>query len=271
MPRRRMIDPTFWDDHHIAALSRDERLLLLGSQSNADDDGRLKGHPAYLKAAIFMYDDDISTTQTGALLQSCLEKMSMWPKTHPLLLVPYQNANEQYLCFPNWGQTQKPSHPTKSKLPEPPLETLPIFSERSQEEEQKESRDAPSQSRSGQSSLGKVSIGQFSGVQEDFTKFLSTEKDLTDFVTTTLEKYLPRGPTQMMPVIKKLWVQATGHEMSGEVFQVVYMALQKYPIPVLASSVVKAVKYSPGKTKPANYIKTVLEDQMKEHERNRSP
>ena len=271
MPRRRMLDPSFWDDHHIAALSRDERLLLLGCQSNADDDGRLKGHPAYLKAAMFMYDDDVSITQAGTLLQGCLEKMSTWPKSHPLLLVLYQNANEQYLYFPSWAQTQKPSHPTKSKLPQPPLETLPIFSEKSQEEEQKESRDTPSQSRLGQSSLGKVSLGKGSAVQEDFTKLLNNEKDLTDFMMTTLTEHMPRGPAQVMEAVKKFWFQATGGELPGSLFDPVFSSLKKYPIPVLAISLVKALKYSPGKTKPANYVLAIFDKQMKDYEKERPP
>ncbi len=271
MPRRRMIDPLLWDDHYIGTLSRDDRLFIIGCIGNADDEGRLKGHAAYLKAAIFMYDDDFTTTQVQDIKQSCLDKMAAWPKTHPLLLVPYQNSNEDYLFFPNWADTQKPSHPSKSKLPVPPPETLPLFSSKPLETIQSAASESPSQVRLGQSSLGKVSIGKGSVVPEDFTKYLDNEKDLTDFVMTTLTEYIPRGPTQVMPVIKKLWSQATSREISSEIFQIIYTSLQKYPIPVLAKSLVKAVKYSPGKTKPANYIQAVFEEQMKDYEKERPP
>ncbi|GAI89517.1 unnamed protein product, partial [marine sediment metagenome] len=83
MPRRRMVDPLFWDDHYIATLTRDERILVLGCTGNADDEGRLKAHPAYLKASIFMYDDDLDASDVEKLRDSCLTKMKPWPNTHP--------------------------------------------------------------------------------------------------------------------------------------------------------------------------------------------
>ncbi len=178
MPRRRMIGPDFWNDHHVGTLSRDERVFLLGCVGNADDEGRLIGHAAYLKAGIFMYDDDLTTTQVQEMKQGCLDKMASWPITHPYRLTPYQNSNEEYLFFPNWGEHQKPSHPAKSKLPAPSLETLPIFSQQSHEEVPKDSRESPSQDRLGQSSLGKVSLGKVSAVPEDFTRYLSKEPRL---------------------------------------------------------------------------------------------
>ncbi|GAI58894.1 unnamed protein product, partial [marine sediment metagenome] len=52
MPRRRMLDPSFFEDIYVAKLTRDERLFLMGCIRNSDDDGRLKAHPAYLKAEI---------------------------------------------------------------------------------------------------------------------------------------------------------------------------------------------------------------------------
>ncbi|GAJ11919.1 unnamed protein product, partial [marine sediment metagenome] len=195
----------------------------------------------------------------------------------------YQNAGEDYLYFRKWPRYQKPSHPQPSKLPKPPelqeavqeqiQEPIP---ESIREQDQPQTGTIPSQVRGGegrlgQSSLGKVRLGEVREVPEDFTEFLSSEKDLTDFMTTTLTEYMPRGPTQVMPVIRKLWLQATGKEIGGEVFQAVYASLPKYPIPVLAKSLVKAVKYSPGKTNPAKYILTVFDKQMKEYEKERSP
>ncbi|GAI96303.1 unnamed protein product, partial [marine sediment metagenome] len=186
----------------------------------------------------------------------------------------YQNAGEEYLYFRKWPRYQKPSHPQPSKLPKPPeLQEAgqePV-QEPIQEQDQPQTRTIPTQVRSGQSSLGKVRLGKVRAVQEDFTEFLHSEKDLTDFMMTTLTEYMPRGPTQVMPVIQKFWIQSTGEEMHGDVFQVVYSSLQKYPIPVLAKSLVKAAKYSPGKTKPANYIVTVFDKQMKEYGKERPP
>lgn len=273
MPRRRMIDPDFWNDGRVKRLSPTERLLFIGMLSHADDEGRLLADPAFLRSKIFPYDDftleDIKSMRDHIL------------KTNANLQL-YQNAGEDYLYFRKWSRYQKPSHPQPSKLPKPSELQEPAqeqeresvqeqIQERVQEQDHPQAGTIPSQVRSGQSSLGKFRLGKSRGVQEDFTEFLNSEKDLTDFLTTTLTEYMPRGPTRVIPVIQKLWLQATGKEMSHDVFQVVYSSLQKYPIPVVARSLVKAVKYSPGKTKPANYILTVFDKQMKEYEKERSP
>lgn len=260
MPRRRMIDPDFWNDGRVKRLSPTERLLFVGMVSHADDEGRLLADPAFLRSKIFPYDD-FTLEDIKSMRDHILE-------TNPNLQF-YQNAGEDYLYFRKWPRYQKPSHPQPSKLPKPP-ELQETVQEQIKEQDQPQTGTIPSQVRSGQSSLGKVRLGKVRAVQEDFTEFLHSEKDLTDFMMTTLTEYMPRGPTQVMPVIQKLWLQA-GREMSSDVFQVVYSSLQKYPLPVLAKSLVKAVKYSPGKTKPANYIQTVFNEQMKEYERNRSP
>lgn len=258
MPRRRMIDPGFWDNTEVAKLTRDERLLLLGCLNNADDDGRLKAHPAYLKAAIFMYDNDLDPTRIDKLKQSMLTKMANWCKDNPWCLQPYQNSGEDYLHFPNWFEHQNPSHPAKSKLPAPPTE----LSRATPAGCQKESRATPSQSSQGQSSQGEVSIGQVSAIQEDFTKFLDSEKDLTDFLTKTLEKYLPRGPSWLVGVLNKLWEQALGKSMQGPEFSLTLDAVRKYPPAVLARAYVKAIKYSGGKHNSARYLDKILKEKM---------
>jgi hypothetical protein len=266
-----MLDPDFWKDHYIAALTRDERLFLIGCINNGDDEGRLEGHPAYLKAAIFMYDDDITIAKMGEIKESCLQKMVTWPQNHQYKILPYQNSGKDCLFFPNWLDQQKPSHPTKSKLPPPPPEMLPIFSSATPETLTKPSREPLPQSSLGQSSLGKVSIGKVSVVQEDFTKFLDSEKDLTDFLTMTLEIYTPRGPAWMLEVLQKLWTQALGDRMKGPALDITLAAVKRYPPPVIATAYVKAVKYKGGKYSTAKYLDKILKEKAEEHERNRSP
>jgi len=41
----------------MSRLTRDQRLLFIGLFSNADDQGRIKGHPLFLRSAIFPYDN----------------------------------------------------------------------------------------------------------------------------------------------------------------------------------------------------------------------
>jgi len=292
MPRRRMIGPEFWTDRYIATLDRNERLLVVGGICNADDEGRLVGHPAYLKAAIFMYDTDLDAPAVEALRDSCLAKMASWPSTHPYRFVSYQNSGETYLVFPSWYDIEKPSHPTKSKLPPPPPDSLPIFSGNPPEIVEKLSGEPPPQSRSGQSSLGQVSIGQVSVVREDFTKLLDNEKDLTDFLTKTLTFYMAAGRQRArqdpeatierertsaahwsIPVLEKFWLQATGDKLSGVVWQGAHDALQKYPPDIIALAFVKAGPYGGGKHKSWKYFQTIIDEEMGKRAppRNRSP
>lgn len=51
MPRRRMLDPSFFEDTDVARLTRDERPFLLGCIRNADDEGRLKSRQGSGQAA----------------------------------------------------------------------------------------------------------------------------------------------------------------------------------------------------------------------------
>lgn len=261
MPRRRMIDPFFWDDRKVGKLTRDERSLIMGCVGHADDDGRLQADSAYIKSIIFKYDIDLDIDTVQALRDTCLAKMKTWPGNHPYRMVLYSNSDEEYIFFPNWTTTNRPSHPTKSQLPPPPIGALPIFSEASPEELTKDSGETPSQSSLGQSSLGKDSIGKVSQVPEDFTKLLSDSDGLTDFLTTTLKIYLARGQPAAMELVQHFWEQAVGQRLTdGKAFQVVFQALKTHPVDVVALSLVKAAKYRGGKYNTAKYITRILDD-----------
>jgi len=268
-----MMDPFFWSDHKVGRLSRDERTLIGGCMGHTDDKGRLEANPAYLKAMIFKYDDDLDIAAVKELRDTTLQKMGSWPANHPYRMLLYSNAGEEYIFFPNFNATNKPSHPTESQLPSPPPDKLPIFSGGKPEEPQTPSGESPSQVRSGQSSLGKVRVGQFRGVQEDFTKFLGSEKDLTDCLTQTLENYAPQGPVWLLEVLKKLWQQAIGDPMPQAVFDFTLGAVKKYPLPVLARAYSRAVKYKGGKYSSYKYIEKILEEQAEKEsgKKNRPP
>ena len=253
MPRRRMIDPIFWNDRKVGKLSRDGRSLIVGCVGQADDDGRLQADPAFLKASMYKYDDDLDTTAVKELRDKCLSEMSTWPATHPYRMVLYQSSDEEYIFFPNWNATNRPSHPSKSQLPPPPPESLPILSGTTPEELSKPSA-------LGQSSLGKDSIGQVRAVQEDFANIFD-ENDLTDRLTRTLTEYMARGPTWAVGVLKRFWKARVGVDMSDKLFQVSYEAVKKYPAPVLARSFVKAAKYKGGRFGSAKYIQKILDEQ----------
>lgn len=109
MTTRRMIDPGFWQSYPISQLTFRQRLMFLGLISNADDQGRLKGHPGILKGLIFPLDslthdeikDDLKAIEgTGSIY---LYKIS------------------DYTCIQiiNWWRYQSPQWAYSSSIPAP--------------------------------------------------------------------------------------------------------------------------------------------------------
>jgi len=114
MARQRFIDPGFWVDPTIGKLTPVERLFFIGCFSNADDEGRLLGAPAYLRSIIFPYDDislDEVRTMRDRVVSACRN------------LVLYEVDGVEYLAFLKWTRYQKPKYPKPSKLPPPPSAT----------------------------------------------------------------------------------------------------------------------------------------------------
>lgn len=112
MARRRWIDPSFWDDLAIAKLKPIERLFFIGCFSNADDEGRLIGNPAYLRATIFKYDD-MSLEEVTEIRDHAVAMTTN--------LILYHANDEEYLAFRMWSKHQKPNYPKVSQHPVPPL------------------------------------------------------------------------------------------------------------------------------------------------------
>jgi len=73
-----MIDPSIWSDEKLGLLSPLHRLLFIGLFSNADDEGRLPGHPNYIKSLIFPYDNDITPQNVEAMLNDLNRKGFIW-------------------------------------------------------------------------------------------------------------------------------------------------------------------------------------------------
>jgi len=269
MPRRRMLDPSFTDDIEVAQLTRDERLFLVGCLRNADDEGRLSGHRVYLKSQIFMYDEDIDLERMWQIKESTLEKMKNWRGDNIWLLLPYQNSVIEYLYFPNWFAFNKPSHPTPSKIPGPPPADSSGVSPEVPQNTSRETPEVPqsssalSQVKSGQDRIGKGRVAQ-----EDFKKYLQSESDLTDFVTTKLNESISaarqagaHGEQWAIAVLEEFWNQAVG-KIPSEIFMGGLDALKKYPIEVVAKAFVKAARYQGGKHQKWKYIQTIIDEEV---------
>lgn len=105
-----MIDPGIWMSEQFARQPFAGRLLFIGCFSNADDAGRLKGKPEYLKAIIFPYDPVPLADIVQWRNQLAADK----------LIQLYQVKDSEFICLPSFLDYQKINRPTPSTLPPPP-------------------------------------------------------------------------------------------------------------------------------------------------------
>ena len=109
MPRKRMIDPSFWSDEKLGECSRDERLLFMGLISNADDEGYGRANPKLLRSSIFPYDD-----LRVSDLEKWLSRLGGFG-----LIVLYEVNGQTYYYLPNFTRHQTINKPTPSSFPKP--------------------------------------------------------------------------------------------------------------------------------------------------------
>lgn len=140
MARKRMIDPGFWIDEKLGTMPALARLLFMGIISNSDDEGRLPGHPALIKSQIFPYDSGITVEQVTEWLRILLELE---------IIMIYTIDGQIYIQIKNFLKHQTINRPTKSKYPEPSLDThgglmedsLPKEDKRREEEDKEKGRE----------------------------------------------------------------------------------------------------------------------------------
>ena len=111
MARQRFIHPDLWEDGHVGSLTPAERLLFIALFSNADDDGRLVGDAANLRAIAFRFDD-YSLAEVAAMRDHVAATMR-----HVLV---YAVDGEEYIQLTSWDQRQHPQYRKASRLPPPP-------------------------------------------------------------------------------------------------------------------------------------------------------
>jgi hypothetical protein len=109
MPSRRMIDPAFWQSETVASLNIEQRYLFIGLFSNADDQGRLRGHSALIRNTVFPYDE-IALEQIERDLKA-LEAIGT--------IVLYQIDGKTFIQIANWWKYQHPQWAYPSEYPGP--------------------------------------------------------------------------------------------------------------------------------------------------------
>lgn len=131
MARKRMIDPSFWDDLNVAKLSIPARLCFIGMVSNADDEGRIEADPRYIKRAVFGFDDHLTSNEVASFLAEI--------ETSCPSVVFYHVDGRALVSFTNWKQYQYIQKPQPSRLPPVPVteqydtDTVPVSPNRIEE------------------------------------------------------------------------------------------------------------------------------------------
>jgi hypothetical protein len=110
MARRRMIDPSFWDDEDVGVLSPCERLLFISSFSHADDGGKLSASTAGLKKVTFGFDN-YHLGQVRKWRDNIASKMSSYHI--------YEVGGKEYIALLRWHKYQRVDHPQPSTIPDP--------------------------------------------------------------------------------------------------------------------------------------------------------
>lgn len=108
MARIRTIKPEFWQDERIGLMPMAARLLYIGLWTIADDYGRLRGNPLFIRAQLFPYDNDIDVVGELDLLE-CTGRITR-----------YRADGEHFIWVRRFNDHQRIDKPQESRLPPPP-------------------------------------------------------------------------------------------------------------------------------------------------------
>lgn len=106
---KRMLDGNIWANEKFSDMPPMACLLQIGLINLADDQGRMKAHPLYLRSQIFPYRD------------VTVDEVSMW-LSHIIAngtALAYQVDGKDYLQLVNWWQYQSHSFAQPSDYPRP--------------------------------------------------------------------------------------------------------------------------------------------------------
>ncbi len=108
MARKRMVDPNIWQSEDFSKLSTLAKLVFIGLFSLADDEGRGRANPTYLKSVLFPYNEDLRSADIEKTLSEISSNMSV---------VFYSCDGSNYYSLLSWVDFQKIDKPTPSKIP----------------------------------------------------------------------------------------------------------------------------------------------------------
>ena len=106
---RRMLDSAIFKNEKFGTMPPMARLLAIGIINQADDQGRGKAHPVYLRSQVFPYDD-VTAGQVS-------EGLAMVATNETILL--YQVEGKDYYQILNWWSYQSHQYAMPSQYPKP--------------------------------------------------------------------------------------------------------------------------------------------------------
>jgi hypothetical protein len=118
MARKRMIDPNIWQSEDFGKLSTLAKIVFIGLFSLADDEGRGRCNPVYLKSTLFPYEENIRSADIDKTLSEISSNMSV---------VLYSCNGSSYYSLLSWETFQKIDKPSQSKIPEYDENTMELL------------------------------------------------------------------------------------------------------------------------------------------------
>lgn len=115
MARKRMIDPGIWSSEDFSKLTSFSKLVFIGLFSLADDEGRGKANPSYLKSMLFPYEEGIRSADIKKTLQEIASTMSV---------IFYTHDEKEYYALKSWGRFQTINRPSPSDIPAPTSDSV---------------------------------------------------------------------------------------------------------------------------------------------------
>ena len=108
MARKRMIDPNIWQSEDFGKLSNLAKIVFIGLFSLADDEGRGRANPMYLKSTLFPYNEGMRSADIEKALSEISSNMSV---------IFYSCDGSNYYSLLSWNTFQKIDKATDSKIP----------------------------------------------------------------------------------------------------------------------------------------------------------
>lgn len=111
MARKRMISPEIWESQDFSQLSDLAKIVFISLFSHADDEGRGRADPTFIKNITFPYDEGRRVADIKQALSEIALRMSVQL---------YSVNGIEYYVMKSWERWQKVEKPSKSKFPAPP-------------------------------------------------------------------------------------------------------------------------------------------------------